>query len=59
MESIISQKSHDFLDIFLKKKPDTLLLHQKYDHKIYLEEDQKLNHISLDKISLQKLDGVK
>ena len=57
--SVIPQKYHDFLDVFSKKDSDTLPPHQKYDHKIHLEEEQKLGHIPLYKISPKELDAVK
>ena len=40
LKSIVPQEYHDFLDVFSKKDLDTLLLHQEYDYKIYLEEEQ-------------------
>ena len=58
-KSIIPKKYHNFLDVFLKKNSDTLLLYQKYKYKIYLEEKQKYDHSLLYKIFLQKLDAVK
>ena len=36
--SVVLQEYHNFLDVFSKKNSDTLLSHQKYNHKIYLEE---------------------
>lgn len=44
LKSIVSQEFHNFLDIFSKKNSDTLLLHQKYNYKIYSKEKQKPNH---------------
>ena len=38
-KSIVSTEYHDFLDVFSKKNSDTLPLHQKYDHKIYLKKE--------------------
>ena len=48
--SIVPQEYHDFLDDFSKKDLDTLLSHQKYDHKIHLKEEQKLGYALLYKI---------
>ena len=56
---IVLQKYHDFLNLFLKKDSDTLSLYWKYNHKIYLEEEQKPSHALLYKISLKELDIVK
>ena len=56
--SVIPQEYHNFLNVFSKKNSDTLLPHQKYDHKIHLEEEQKLGHAPLYKMSLKKLDAV-
>ena len=33
---------HDFLDIFNKEKTTQLLLHQSYDHKIELKNENQL-----------------
>ena len=55
----MSQEYYNFLNIFSKKDSDTLPLHQKYDHKIHLEEEQKPGHIPLYKIFLEELDTVK
>lgn len=41
LKSVVSEKYHDFLDIFSKKNSDILPTHQKYDHKIILEEKKK------------------
>ena len=38
-KSVVSQEYQDFLDVFLKKDSDTLLLYQKYDHKIHLKKE--------------------
>ena len=61
--TIILAEYHDlldvFLDIFSKKNSDTLPLHQKYNHKIILEKEQKHNYAPLYKILLQELDAVK
>ena len=56
--SIVPQEYHDFLHIFSKKNAYTLLPYQKYDHKIYLEEEQKPGHATLYKISPKELDAV-
>lgn len=47
LKSVVSVEYHDFLDIFLKKDSDILLLHRKYNHKIILEEKQKDGHATL------------
>ena len=57
--SIVSEEYHDLLDVFSKKDSDTLPPHQKYDHKIILEEQQKHGHAPLYKMSPQELDAVK
>ena len=58
-KSVIPYKYHDFLDIFPKKDLDTLSSHQKYDHKIYLEEEQKPGFAPVYKIIPKKLDVMK
>ena len=57
--SIVPQEYHNYLNIFSKKNSDSLPLYQKYDHKMYLEEKQKLSHAPLYKMSSKKLDVVK
>ena len=57
--SVVTQEYHDFLDVFSKKDSDTLPPHQKYDHKIHLEEEQKPGHAPLYKMSPKELDAVK
>ncbi len=59
LKSVVTQKYHDFLDVFSKKSSDILPSHRKYDHKIYLEEEMKPDHVLLYKISLEELDTVK
>ena len=58
-KSVVPQEYHDFLDVFSKKDSDTLLPHQKYDHKIHLEEEQKPGYAPLYKMSPEELDAVK
>ena len=58
-KSIIPQEYHNLLDVFSKKDSDTLPLHQKYDHKILLGEEQKSGYLPLNKISPKELDVVK
>ena len=58
-KTVVPEEYHDLLDVFSKKDSDTLLPHQKYDHKIILEEEQKHGHAPLYKMSLQELDAVK
>ncbi len=58
-KSVIPQEYHDFLDVFSKKDSDTLPPHRKYDHKIYLEEEQKPGHAPLYKMSPEELDAIK
>ncbi len=36
---VVPQECYNFLDVFSKKDSETLFSHQKYDHKIYLEEE--------------------
>lgn len=43
----------------LKKDLDIILLYQKYNHKTYLKEEQKLFHKQLYKMSLEKLNVIK
>ena len=38
LKSILSEEYHDFLNLFSKKNSNKLPPHQKYDHKIILEE---------------------
>ena len=56
---VVPAKYQDLLDVFFKKNLDTLPPHQKYDHKIILEEEQKHGHAPLYKMLLQELDAVK
>ena len=58
-KSVVPQEYHNFLDVFSKKNLDTLPPHQKYDHKIHLEEEQKPGHAPLYKMSPEELDAVK
>ena len=59
LRTVVPAEYHDLLDIFSKKNSDTLPPHQKYDHKIILEEEQKHSHAPLYKMSPQELDTVK
>jgi hypothetical protein len=43
-KSIMSQKYHDFLNVFFKEKIDILSSHRKHDHRIKLEKDHELDH---------------
>jgi TolB-like protein len=43
-KSVMSQKYHDFLNVFFKKKADILSSHKKHDHRIELEKDHESNH---------------
>lgn len=38
LKSVLPQKYYNFFDIVSKKNSHTILLHQQYDYKIYLEE---------------------
>ena len=58
LKSVIPQKYYNFLDIFSKKNSNTLFLHQKYDHKIYLEEEQKPSYALIYKMFSKELDAV-
>ena len=58
-KSVIPEEYHDLLDVFSKKDSATLPPHQKYNHKIILEKQQKPGHISLYKISSQEVDVIK
>ena len=51
-KTVISKKLHDFLDVLLKKDLDTLFSHQKNDHKIILEKEQKYDYTFLYQMSL-------
>ena len=57
--SIVLEEDHNLLNVFSKKNSNTLLFHQKYDHKILIKEQQKYSYTPLYKISPQKLDIVK
>ena len=46
-KSIVPKEYHDLLDVFSKKNSDTLPPHQKYHHKIILEEKQKYGYALL------------
>ena len=59
LRSVVSQEYYNFLNVFSKKDSDTLLLHYKYDHKIYLKEEQKPDYAPLYNISPKELDAVK
>jgi hypothetical protein len=41
---MISTEYHGFLDVFSKKKVDTLSSHRKHDHRIELEKDHESDH---------------
>jgi hypothetical protein len=43
-KSVMSQKYHDFLNVFFKKKVDILSLHRKHDHRIKFEKDHESDH---------------
>ncbi len=58
-KSVVPQEYHDFLDVFSKKNSDTLSPHQKYDHKIHLEEKKELSYAPLHKMSPEELNAVK
>ena len=58
-KSVVPQEYHDFLDVFSKKNSNTLPPHRKYDHKIYLEKEQKPGHAPLYKMSPEELDAIK
>ena len=49
--SILMEEYHNLLDVFLKKNSDMSFSYQKYNHKIILEEQQKLSHDPLYNIS--------
>ena len=58
-KSIISQKYHNYLNVFSKKDLDIFSLYQKYYHKIHLEKKKKLGHALLYKISSKNVDTIK
>lgn len=49
-KNIILEKYHDFLAIFSKKVLNTIFVYQKYNCKIYLEDEKKLSIVLLHKI---------
>ncbi len=51
LKSVVLEEYHNLLDVFSKKDLDTLLFHQKDDHKIILKKEQKHGHASLYKMS--------
>lgn len=59
LKNVISKQYYDHLDVFLKKKSDTLPSHKKYNHKIILEKGEKYDHMPLYKMPILKLDPVK
>ncbi len=58
-QSVVPQEYHDFFDVFSKKDSDTFPPHRKYDHKIYLKEEQKPGYAPLYKMSSKELNTVK
>ena len=59
LKNIVSQKYHNFFNVFLKKNLDTFPPYQKYDHKIHLKKEEKLGHASLYKMFPEELDTIK
>ena len=59
LKSVIPQEYYNFLHVFLKKDSDTLMPYQKDNHKIHLEEEQKLGYTPLYKMSSEELNVVK
>ena len=59
LKSAVAKEYHTLLDVFSKRDSDIFSPHQKYDHKIILEEKQKYGHVFLHKISLEEIDIVK
>ena len=59
LKSVVSQKYHDFLNVFSKKNSDTFFTYWKYDYKIYLKEKQNSNYAPLYKISFKELNTIK
>ena len=57
-KSVVPQEYHAFLDVFPKKNLDTFPPHWKYDHKIYLDEEQKPDHSPIYKMSSGELDAI-
>jgi hypothetical protein len=60
-KSIMSQKYHDFLNVFFKKKVDILSSHRKHDHRIKFEKDHESDHeyASLYNLSKEELQLMK
>ena len=56
---MVFKKYHNFFNVFSKKESDTLPLDQKYNHKIYLKNEQRPDYALLYKIFSQKLDAIK
>ena len=56
---ILSEESHDMIDVFFKLTSDELTSHWKHDHKLVLKEDLKLEHSFLRKMNFRKLSFVK
>lgn len=61
LHTAIQREYPDFLDVFQKKKIETLLPHHKYDHKIKLTDgvDTVIRHCPLYSMSPYKLEKVK
>lgn len=57
-KTVILANYHNFSGVFSEKNSDILHSHQNYDHKIILDKKQNHGHVSLYKISGQKLSGV-
>jgi hypothetical protein len=57
----MSQKYHDFLNVFFKKKADILSSHKKHHHRTELEKDHESDHeyASLYNLSKEELQLVK
>ena len=58
LKSVVLQEYHNFLDFFLKKNSDILPPYQKYNHKIYLEKEQKSGYAPLYNMFFEKLDAI-
>ena len=60
LKTVVPEKYHKFLNVFLKEASDTLLSHSKYNHQICLLEGYKDHgHSPLSKIPEPKLQFVK
>ena len=53
-KTILSEKFHDKINVLFKLTSNKLTSHREHDHKIKLQENQKLKHSSFKNMSFQK-----